>query len=171
MPTGNTKSHFCKNGIPGTFAQVYLARAKDAGGLKRIVAVKVLKERWTESNDVLSRTRDEAQLLASLQHHNIVRVDAITEIDGRPAIIMEFVHGLDVAQLLNALGNRNEVIPAQGDLRNCRIHSKRTGCRLVQSTHRSCGTLAGGSPGHQALQCHDRCRWRIEGSGLWHCAV
>ena len=95
----------------GTFAQVYLARAKDAGGLRRIVAVKVLKERWTDSNDVLNRTRDEAQLLASLHHQNIVRVDAITEIDDRPAIIMEFVHGLDLAQLLKAMAERNANIP------------------------------------------------------------
>jgi len=94
----------------GTFAQVYLARAKDAGGLRRIVAVKLLKERWTDSDDILNRTRDEAQLLASLQHQNIVRVDAITEIEGRPAIIMEFVHGLDLAQLLKALSERNDSI-------------------------------------------------------------
>lgn len=95
----------------GTFAQVYLARAKDAGGLRRIIAVKVLKERWTKSDDVLNRTRDEAQLLASLQHQNIVRVEAITEIDDRPAIIMEFVHGLDLAQLLKAVAERNASIP------------------------------------------------------------
>ena len=95
----------------GTFAQVFLARAEDVGGLRRIVAVKVLKARWTDSDDVLNRTRDEAQLLASLQHQNIVRVDAITEIDKRPAIIMEFVHGLDLAQLLKAVAERNTKIP------------------------------------------------------------
>jgi serine/threonine-protein kinase len=95
----------------GTFAQVYLARSTDTGGLSRIVAVKVLKERWTETADIIDRTRDEAQLLASLQHQNIVRVDAVTEIEGRPAIIMEFVHGLDLAQLLKALKARNLSIP------------------------------------------------------------
>jgi serine/threonine protein kinase len=95
----------------GTFAQVYLARSTDAGGLSRIVAVKVLRERWIDTQDILDRTRDEAQLLASLQHQHIVRVDAITEIEGRPAIIMEFVHGLDLGQLMKALDDRNAVIP------------------------------------------------------------
>ena len=90
---------------------MHLARATDSGGLRRIVAVKVLKERWTDTEDVLNRAKDEAQLLASLQHQNIVRVDAITEIDGLPAIIMEFVHGIDLGQLLKALAQRNMRLP------------------------------------------------------------
>jgi len=90
---------------------VHLARATDSGGLNRIVAVKVLKERWTSTTDVLNRTRDEAQLLASLQHQNIVRVEAITEIDGLPAIIMEFVHGIDLSQLLQSTSQLNQKIP------------------------------------------------------------
>jgi serine/threonine-protein kinase len=88
-----------------------LARATDSGGLSRIVAVKVLKERWTDTADVLARTRDEAMLLASLQHQNIVRVEAITEIEGLPAIIMEFVHGIDLSQLIGALAQRNTIPP------------------------------------------------------------
>ena len=99
-PTGRREITLLQERSSGTFADVHLARATDSGGLNRIVAVKVLKERWIETSDVLDRTRDEAQLLASLQHQNILRVEAITEIDERPAIIMEFVHGLDLAQLL-----------------------------------------------------------------------
>jgi serine/threonine protein kinase len=97
----------------GTFARVFLARERDEGGLSRIVAVKVLKERWADAKDVIARTRDEAQLLASLQHQNIVRVEAITEINGQPAIIMEFVHGIDLSQLLKALAERNQFLPAR----------------------------------------------------------
>lgn len=114
MPSANTGRRqitLLQERSAGTFAQVYLARSTDAGGLSRIVAVKVLKERWIDTQDILDRTRDEAQLLASLQHQNIVRVDAITEIEGRPAIIMEFVHGLDLGQLMTALDDRNAVIP------------------------------------------------------------
>lgn len=114
MPSANTGRRqitLLQERSAGTFAQVYLARSTDAGGLSRIVAVKVLKERWVDTQDILDRTRDEAQLLASLQHQNIVRVDAITEIEGRPAIIMEFVHGLDLGQLMKALDDRNAVIP------------------------------------------------------------
>ena len=110
-PTGRREITLLQEQSSGTFARVHLARATDSGGLSRIVAVKVLKERWTDSSDVLDRTRDEAQLLSSLQHQNILRVEAITEIDGLPAIIMEFVHGVDLRQLLEALDQRNMQLP------------------------------------------------------------
>ena len=64
-----------------------------------------------ETSDVMDRTRDEAQLLASLQHQNILRVEAITVIDDRPAIVMEFVHGVDLSQLLEAVQQRNTSLP------------------------------------------------------------
>ncbi|MEC8193551.1 MAG: serine/threonine-protein kinase [Myxococcota bacterium] len=109
--SGNREITLLQERSAGTFAQVFLAHSTDGGGLNRFVAVKVLKERWNKTADIIDRTRDEAQLLASLQHQNIVRVDAITEIDGRTAIIMEFVHGLDLAQLLRALRERNVAVP------------------------------------------------------------
>ena len=110
-PTGRREITLLQERSSGTFADVHLARATDSGGLNRIVAVKVLKERWVETSDVMDRTRDEAQLLASLQHQNILRVEAITEIDDRPAIVMEFVHGVDLSQLLEAAQQRNMQIP------------------------------------------------------------
>jgi serine/threonine protein kinase len=86
----------------GTFAKVYLAEARGSDGLSRIVAVKVLKEQWLESEDLIRRTRDEALLLARLRHKNILRVEAMTQIDGNPAIVMEFVDGVDLSQLIES---------------------------------------------------------------------
>ena len=95
----------------GTFAKVYLAEARTPDGLSRIVAVKILKEQWSESHEVLTRTRDEARLLARLHHRNILRVEALAELQGQPAIIMEFVDGVDLGQLIKALAARGERIP------------------------------------------------------------
>ncbi len=95
----------------GTFARVYMARARAANGLTRIVAVKVLREKWANTKEVLTRTRDEAQLLARLQHPNILRVEAITEVEGQPAIVMEFVHGADLGQIMEHLGEREAHFP------------------------------------------------------------
>lgn len=95
----------------GTFARVYLAEARGSGGLSRVVAVKVLKEQWSDSHEILTRTRDEARLLARLQHRNILRVEALAEVDGQPAIVMEFVDGLDLQQLIERLGKRDRRIP------------------------------------------------------------
>jgi serine/threonine protein kinase len=83
----------------GTFARVYLAEARSAE-IKRLVAVKVLREQWAETPDILLRTRDEAALLARLRHRSILRVENLAQVDGQPAIIMEFVDGLDLGMLM-----------------------------------------------------------------------
>jgi serine/threonine protein kinase len=88
----------------GTFARVYLAEAHSHDGLKRIVAVKILKAQWSDEPDLINRTRDEARLLARLHHRNILRVEGLAEYGGQPAIIMEFVDGLDLGQLIKKLG-------------------------------------------------------------------
>ncbi len=88
----------------GTFARVYLAEARGADDLKRIVAVKLLKAQWSDEPDLLNRTRDEARLLARLHHRNILRVEGLAEHSGQPAIIMEFVDGVDLGQLIEKLG-------------------------------------------------------------------
>lgn len=95
----------------GTFAKVYLAESRGSDNLSRIVAVKVLKEQWSESSEVLDRTYDEARLLARLHHKNILRVEALTELEGQPAIVMEFVDGVDLKQLIERLARRGERIP------------------------------------------------------------
>ena len=95
----------------GTFARLYLAEARGAGGLDRIVAVKILREQWNEQQDVVSRTRDEARLLARLRHKNILRVEDLVEVDGQTAIIMEYVDGLDLKQLVEGLHQKRQRVP------------------------------------------------------------
>lgn len=101
----------------GTFARLYLAEARGAGGLDRIVAVKILREQWNEQQDVVSRTRDEARLLARLRHKNILRVEDLVEVDGQTAIIMEYVDGLDLKQLVEALHQARQRVPPKVALR------------------------------------------------------
>ena len=97
----------------GTFARLYLAEIRGSGGLDRIVAVKLLREQWNEQQDIVNRTRDEARLLARLRHKNILRVEDLVEVDGQTAIIMEYVDGLDLKQLVDALRERRQRVPAK----------------------------------------------------------
>lgn len=103
----------------GTFARLYLAEARAPGGIERIVAVKILREQWSESVEILNRTRDEARLLARLRHKNILRVEDLAEIDGQLAIIMEFVDGLDLKQLIDALGKEKRRAPPRALIEIC----------------------------------------------------
>ncbi|MCB9766099.1 MAG: serine/threonine protein kinase [Alphaproteobacteria bacterium] len=95
----------------GTFAKVYLAEATGAGGISRLVAVKVLREKWAQADEFLARTKDEARLLAQLRHPSIVRVEDLVELNGQLAIVMEFVDGIDLQQLIETLKKRGQRLP------------------------------------------------------------
>ena len=101
----------------GTFARIYCAEARAPGGVDRIVSVKVLRAQWNESNELTARTRDEARLLARLRHRSIVRVEHLGQLDGRLAIVMEFVDGVDLHQLVEALRAEGKRVPARAALK------------------------------------------------------
>jgi serine/threonine protein kinase len=87
----------------GSFGTVYVARVNE-GALQRTVVLKVLKANWSNHPEILERSRDEATLLARLNHDNIVRVEQLTELDGRPAVVMEHVQGLTLDRILSENG-------------------------------------------------------------------
>jgi serine/threonine protein kinase len=63
--------------------------------------VKVLNEELGDNQELVGRQRDEARLLAQLNHDHIVKVFDLTEIDGRPALFMEYVPGVDACRLMS----------------------------------------------------------------------
>ncbi len=83
----------------GAFGAVFVARRAD-DPLKRLVAIKVLKAEYVSNPKVLHRTRDEARLLSKLHHPNIVRVEQLVEVNGRPVLVMELVQGVSLKRLL-----------------------------------------------------------------------
>ncbi|MAY81506.1 MAG: hypothetical protein CL930_12065 [Deltaproteobacteria bacterium] len=84
----------------GGFGSVYLADVRSRQNFVQRIAIKILNEELTGNEDVVGRQRDEARLLAQLNHDNIVKVFDLIEIDGRPAIFMEYVPGVDMGRLL-----------------------------------------------------------------------
>ncbi|MGH2735259.1 MAG: serine/threonine-protein kinase [Actinomycetota bacterium] len=74
----------------GGMAEVW--RAKDVR-LGRPVAVKFLAPQFAEDPEFLVRFFTEAQSVARLAHHNIVKVLDFGEFDGRPYLVMEYVPG------------------------------------------------------------------------------
>ena len=85
----------------GGSADVFLARDQL---LNRPVAVKVLNATLSEDDDFVERLRREAQLVASLNHQNIVGVFDQGEQDGAPFIVMEYVNGRSLADILRSEG-------------------------------------------------------------------
>ncbi len=83
----------------GAFGSVYLADTV-GGGLDRRVAIKLLRPEKVSTPGLLGRLRDEARMLAAIRHRAIVRVDDLMELDGSWAIVMEYVEGCDLTELL-----------------------------------------------------------------------
>lgn len=74
-------------------------RAKDAD-LGREVAVKVLSDALANETAVVERFKREARSMAALNHPNIVQVHFIGEDDGKPFIVMEFVPGESLKEII-----------------------------------------------------------------------
>jgi serine/threonine protein kinase len=74
----------------GGMGVVYRARQR---GLKRIVALKMIRDQASAHPHALARFRTEAQALASLQHPNIVQIYEVGEHDGQPFFSLEYVKG------------------------------------------------------------------------------
>ncbi len=87
----------------GGMGSVYLARYRDEADFVREVAVKLLRRDVGELDELGRRLRDEARLLGLLRHPAIVRVDRLALLDGRWALVMEFVDGLDLRELASCL--------------------------------------------------------------------
>ena len=81
---------------------VYAAEVYERNGLVHRMAVKLANAEIMADADLLARARDEARLMSQLNHDHVVRVHALTEIEGRAAVLMEYIEGVDCSQLLLA---------------------------------------------------------------------
>jgi len=81
----------------GGMSDVY--KAKDQK-LNRFVAIKVLKQEFSENRNFVSKFRVEAQAAAGLMHPNIVNVYDVGEEDGIHYIVMELVEGITLKKYI-----------------------------------------------------------------------
>ncbi len=72
--------------------------------LDRVVAVKVLPRGRLGDEKAVARFEREMKAVGRLAHPNIVQAHDAREINGNPLLIMEFVDGLDLAEISRRLG-------------------------------------------------------------------
>lgn len=81
----------------GGMATVYKAHHTH---LDRIVAIKVMHQSYADDNNFIERFNREARIVANLEHPHIVPVFDYNEYNGMPYLVMKFVQGRSLKELL-----------------------------------------------------------------------
>jgi len=85
----------------GGMSDVYKAKDHTLG---RYVAVKVLKQEFSEDVNFVTKFRTEAQSAAGLEHPNIVNIYDVGSQDGMYYIVMEYVEGITLKTYIEKKG-------------------------------------------------------------------
>jgi serine/threonine protein kinase len=95
----------------GGMAEIYLATKDGEAGFARQVVVKRILRSGADSPSTIAMFRDEARILAAMQHPNVVRVEDIG-VDGRDHFyVMEHLDGMDAGCLMRILEHRGARMP------------------------------------------------------------
>jgi serine/threonine-protein kinase len=84
----------------GGMAAVHVGRLEGPAGFKRTVAVKRLHGTLGSDPEFVSLFLDEARIAARIEHPNVVPVLDVVSVDREVLLVMEYVHGESLAELL-----------------------------------------------------------------------
>ncbi|RKH72441.1 hypothetical protein D7X96_04990 [Corallococcus interemptor] len=87
----------------GGMAEVLLARHTMAEGVDKLVALKLVFQEYARHPRLSELFLTEARLSATLQHPNVIQVFDVGSAVGRPFMAMEYVHGRNASDLVQAL--------------------------------------------------------------------
>ncbi len=100
----------------GGMATLFVGQKRGAAGFSRHVAIKVVHEHLQSDPDFVRMFVDEALLQARIHHPNVVHVEELGEaaVPGGAIpvhyLVMEYVYGCSLAQMLDALARRDRRI-------------------------------------------------------------
>jgi len=95
----------------GGMAEVFIARTSRAEGFEKVVVVKRMLTDLTKNQRFVDMFLSEARLAVQLRHGNIVQILALELHEGQPFIVMEYVHGKDLRQILKKAKQENNLLP------------------------------------------------------------
>ena len=89
--------------IIGTGGMAHVYRAVNLSS-RKVVAIKVLKDEYRNDAEFLRRFEREARAVLHLSHENIVRAFDVGETDGLPYIVLEYVDGRTLKDIIDENG-------------------------------------------------------------------
>jgi len=95
----------------GGMANVYLAVARGPGGVSKLVVLKALLPELASEPGALAMFLDEARLAAQLNHANVVQTYEVGTEGERQVIVMEYLEGQSLAQVVKRAELSNRPMP------------------------------------------------------------
>lgn len=95
----------------GGMATVHFGRLIGPAGFSRTVAIKRLYPQLARDPEFVSMFVDEMRLTAQISHANVVATLDVIEEDGELFLVMEYVHGESLAQLIRLARSRGQYVP------------------------------------------------------------
>lgn len=89
----------------GGMAEVWLSRATQAGGITKFVAVKKILPQYSDNPEFIQMFKDEAAIAMNLSHSNIVSIYGYDQDHGQLYLVMDYVEGRNLRQILNKMKN------------------------------------------------------------------
>ncbi|MFN8943718.1 MAG: protein kinase domain-containing protein [Pseudobdellovibrionaceae bacterium] len=87
----------------GGMAEVYLAKSSGANGVSKFLAIKRILPQFTDRADYVEMFKDEAKIAINLNHSNVVSIYDFGIEKKQFFIVMEFVEGRNLRQVINEL--------------------------------------------------------------------
>lgn len=94
----------------GGMARVHLGHLVGPAGFSRLVAIKHMHPHLSKDADFVSMFLDEARVAARIRHTNVVSVLDVLDLEGDLYLVMDYVHGESLSQLLKTSASRGESV-------------------------------------------------------------
>lgn len=92
----------------GGMAEVWLARAPQAGGIAKFVAIKKILPQYSDNPEFIQMFKEEAKIAMNLSHSNIVSIYGYDKENDQLYLVMDYVEGRNLRQILNKMKGTNQ---------------------------------------------------------------
>lgn len=92
----------------GGMAEVYLAKLMGAENVAKYFAIKRILPQFSQNQEFIEMFKEEAKIAVNLSNSNVVSIYEFGEQSGQFYIVMEFVEGRNLRQILNKLQKANQ---------------------------------------------------------------
>lgn len=92
----------------GGMAEIYLARAPGASGINKYVAIKRILPQYSDNPEFVEMFKSEAKIAINLKHSNIVSIFEFGVEKGQFFLVMDFVEGKNLRQIINRMKQSNK---------------------------------------------------------------